>query len=71
MFSEGNTKTNLPAQIEMYADKGDKYKLLYVVKGGGSANKTYLYQQTKVDRLRHTCVLCYAGRHLDRINSAN
>lgn len=46
MFQEKNTGTNLPAQIELYADEGDAYKFLFVAKGGGSANKTFLYQQT-------------------------
>lgn len=47
MFEEVNTKTNLPAQIDLYAEEGDAYKFLFVTKGGGSANKTYLYQETK------------------------
>jgi fumarate hydratase class I len=47
MFKEANTKTNLPAQIELYATKGSDYNFLFLAKGGGSANKTYLYQQTK------------------------
>ena len=47
MFEEVNTRTNLPAQIDLYADKGDAYKFLFVSKGGGSANKTFLYQETK------------------------
>ncbi|MFT6746324.1 MAG: fumarate hydratase class I [Glaciecola sp.] len=47
MFEEKNTGTNLPAQIDIYAEKGDEYKFLFLAKGGGSANKTYLYQQTK------------------------
>jgi len=47
MFKESNTKTNLPAQIDLYATKGDAYKFLYMAKGGGSANKTFLFQQTK------------------------
>ena len=47
MFKEANTKTNLPAQIELYASKGSDYNFLFLAKGGGSANKTYLYQQTK------------------------
>ena len=47
MFKEANTKTNLPAQIELYATKGGAYEFLFIAKGGGSANKTYLYQQTK------------------------
>lgn len=46
MFKEVNTGTNLPAQIELYATEGDAYKFLFIAKGGGSANKTYLYQQT-------------------------
>ncbi len=47
MFEEQNTKTNLPAQIELYATKGDEYHFLFITKGGGSANKTFLYQQTR------------------------
>jgi len=47
MFKEVNTKCNLPAQVDLYATKGDAYKFLFMAKGGGSANKTYLYQQTK------------------------
>jgi fumarate hydratase, class I len=46
MFEERNTKTNLPAQIELYAEGEDDYKFLFVAKGGGSANKTFLYQAT-------------------------
>jgi len=44
MFEETNTKTNLPAQIEIYSEGEDAYKFLFVAKGGGSANKTFLYQ---------------------------
>uniref|UniRef100_A0A0G4ID79 fumarate hydratase n=1 Tax=Chromera velia CCMP2878 TaxID=1169474 RepID=A0A0G4ID79_9ALVE len=47
MFSEVNTKTNLPAQIDIFQTKGDEYKFLFFTKGGGSANKTFLFQQTK------------------------
>lgn len=47
MYKESNTKTNLPAQIDLYATKGNEYNFLYIAKGGGSANKTFLYQQTK------------------------
>jgi fumarate hydratase class I len=46
MFDEKNTKNNLPAQIDLLADKGDAYKFLFVAKGGGSANKTFLFQST-------------------------
>ena len=44
MFEEKNTKTNLPAQIEIYAEGQDEYKFLFVAKGGGSANKSFFYQ---------------------------
>jgi len=47
MYSEVNTGTNLPAQIEIFATDGDAYKFLFMAKGGGSANKSYLYQETK------------------------
>lgn len=47
MYTEKNTGSNLPAQIEIYADGGDEYELLFIAKGGGSANKTFLYQETK------------------------
>ncbi|MCF6179071.1 MAG: fumarate hydratase [Geopsychrobacter sp.] len=47
MYTEKNTGTNLPAQIDLYATEGDTYKFLFVAKGGGSANKTMLYQETK------------------------
>jgi fumarate hydratase class I len=47
MFKEANTGNNLPAQIELSAVDGDAYKFLFIAKGGGSANKTYLYQETK------------------------
>ncbi len=47
MFAESNTGNNLPAQIDIYADEGDAYKFLFIAKGGGSANKTFLYQETK------------------------
>lgn len=47
MYEEVNTGTNLPAQIDLYAAAGDEYKFLFIAKGGGSANKTFLYQQTK------------------------
>ncbi len=46
MFEEKNTKNNLPAQIDIYEDGEDAYKFLFIAKGGGSANKTFLYQGT-------------------------
>ena len=47
MYAEKNTGSNLPAQIELYADEGGEYHFLFIAKGGGSANKTFLYQETK------------------------
>jgi fumarate hydratase, class I len=47
MYTEKNTGTNLPAQIDLYATEGMAYKFLFVAKGGGSANKSYLFQETK------------------------
>jgi len=46
MFEEKNTKNNLPAQIDIYAEGESEYKFLFMAKGGGSANKTFLFQQT-------------------------
>ncbi|MFC1820123.1 fumarate hydratase [Thermodesulfobacteriota bacterium] len=47
MYDEKNTGCNLPAQIDLYATQGDSYEFLFIAKGGGSSNKTYLYQETK------------------------
>jgi len=47
MYDEVNTGCNLPAQIDIHASEGNEYKFVFVAKGGGSANKTYLYQETK------------------------
>lgn len=47
MWDEKNTGTNLPAQIDLYATDGDAYKFLFAAKGGGSANKTFLFQETR------------------------
>ena len=60
MYQEVNTKTNLPAQIDIYATTGCEYKFLFVSKGGGSANKSFLYQETKAllnpAKLREFCI---------------
>src|SRR4029079_7637431 len=45
MFKEVNSGDNLPAQIELYATDGDEYDFLFVAKGGGSANKSFLFQE--------------------------
>lgn len=47
MYNEKNSGNNLPAQVDIYATDGDEYKFLFIAKGGGSANKTYLFQETK------------------------
>jgi fumarate hydratase class I len=47
LYKEVNTGSNLPAQIELYATQGDEYHFLFMAKGGGSANKSYLFQETK------------------------
>src|SRR5579863_9690355 len=47
MWDERNTGSNLPAQVEIYATGGEEYKFLFMAKGGGSANKSFLYQETK------------------------
>jgi fumarate hydratase class I len=47
MYEEKNTGTNLPAQIEIYSEPGSKYEFLFIAKGGGSANKSYLFQKNK------------------------
>jgi fumarate hydratase class I len=47
MYTEVNTDTNLPAQLEIYAEPGNEYRFLFIAKGGGSANKTFLYQESK------------------------
>ncbi len=47
MYTEKNTGNNLPAQIDIYAEPGSDYRFLFIAKGGGSANKTFLYQETK------------------------
>ncbi len=60
LYDEVNTKTNLPAQIDLHATEGDAYKFLFISKGGGSANKTFLYQETKAllnpKRLKEFCI---------------
>ena len=56
MYDEVNTRCNLPAQIDIEATEGDEYKFLCVVKGGGSANKTYFYQETKAILNKETLV---------------
>src|SRR3981189_3334341 len=46
MFDEKNTRSNMPAQVEIYAEGEDAYKFMFIAKGGGSANKSFLFQAT-------------------------
>ena len=58
MYDEKNTGTNLPAQVELYSVDGDEYHFLFVTKGGGSANKTFLFQETRA-LLNHDSLLAF------------
>jgi fumarate hydratase class I len=69
MYEEKNTGTNLPAQIELLATKGDSYDFLFVAKGGGSANKFYLFQETKA-LLREEVLLEFIWQKLHTIGTA-
>ncbi len=69
MYTEKNTKTNLPAQIELYATDGDAYKFLFMAKGGGSANKSYLYQETKA-LLNEASLLAFVRSKLSSLGTA-
>jgi fumarate hydratase class I len=62
MYEEKNTACNLPAQIDLYATQGDAYQFLFIAKGGGSANKTFLYQETKAVLNPETLVAFMAGK---------
>jgi fumarate hydratase class I len=76
MYQEINSGTNLPAQIDLYATEGARYDFLFVAKGGGSANKTFLYQETKallnpksleafiVDKMKHLGTAACPPYHL-------
>ena len=69
MYTEQNTGTNLPAQIEIHADTGDEYSFLFMAKGGGSANKTFLYQETKA-LLNPESLLRFVAEKLHAIGTA-
>src|ERR1700759_2777865 len=58
MWEEKNTGSNLPAQVEIYATGGGEYKFLFMAKGGGSANKSFLYQETQA-RLNDALMLAF------------
>ena len=69
MYTEKNTGSNLPAQIELHAEPGDEYELLFVAKGGGSANKSFLYQETKA-LLNPASLLRFVEAQLETIGTA-
>ena len=69
MYNEKNTGDNLPAQIELYADQGDAYKFMFVAKGGGSANKSFLFQQTKA-LLNPDSLMTFLDREIRGIGTA-
>ena len=69
MYREANTGDNLPAQIELYATDGDAYKFLFMAKGGGSANKSYLYQETKA-LLNPTSLLAFVEAKIRSLGTA-
>jgi fumarate hydratase class I len=69
MFEEKNTGTNLPAQIDLYAQKGKAYHFLFIAKGGGSANKTFLYQETRA-LLSPKNFKAFLERELPRLGTA-
>ena len=69
MYEEKNTGDNLPAQIELYAEEGDEYEFLFLTKGGGSANKTFLYQETKA-LLNETSLLAFVDKETRKLGTA-
>jgi len=69
VYDETNTETNLPAQIDVHATGGDEYHFLFVTKGGGSANKSFLYQETKA-LLNPTSLLAFLDRELRKLGTA-
>ncbi|MBL8612230.1 MAG: fumarate hydratase [Myxococcales bacterium] len=68
-YREVNTGSNLPAQIELYATSGDEYHFLFMAKGGGSANKSYLYQETKAV-LNPKSLLAFIGEKMKSLGTA-
>jgi fumarate hydratase class I len=68
-YTEKNTGNNLPAQIELYATDGDEYRFLFMAKGGGSANKSYLYQETKA-LLNPTSLFAFLDKAIRSLGTA-
>ena len=69
MYNEKNTGCNLPAQIDLYATEGNLYTFLFIAKGGGSGNKTYLYQETKAV-LNPETLLDFMGSKMKSLGTA-
>ncbi|MBL9079172.1 MAG: fumarate hydratase [Planctomycetes bacterium] len=69
VYTEQNTGDNLPAQIELYAEPGDDYRFLFLTKGGGSANKTFLYQETKA-LLNPKSLLAFVDKETRKLGTA-
>ena len=69
MWDERNTGSNLPAQIEIYATGGGEYKFLFMAKGGGSANKAFLYQETKAV-LNEASMLAFLAEKISALGTA-
>ncbi|MEK9773691.1 MAG: fumarate hydratase, partial [Opitutae bacterium] len=69
MFEEKNTRSNLPAQIDLYHTDGDEYHFLFMAKGGGSANKTFLHQGTP-SLLKQDLLLEYLDEHIAALGTA-
>jgi fumarate hydratase class I len=69
LYDEVNTDTNLPAQIDIHATPGDEYRFLFVTKGGGSANKTFLFQETKA-LLSPKSLLAFLDREVRKLGTA-
>jgi len=69
MYNEVNTKNNTPAQVDIYATTGNEYKFLFLAKGGGSANKTFLYQQTPA-ALREDRMLAFLDEKIKTLGTS-
>ncbi|MGI9608520.1 MAG: fumarate hydratase [Acidimicrobiales bacterium] len=69
LFEEKNTGNNLPAQIELYATQGGEYKFMFMAKGGGSANKSYLFQETKA-LLNEESLMRFLDENLRKLGTA-
>ena len=69
MFEEANTRNNLPAQIDIFATGGDGYDFLFIAKGGGSANKTFLFQGTPA-LLNHDALLAFLDEKIRTLGTA-